>query len=180
MRSLTKIIGGLIFFSYLGIVPTAYAATQSKQVQGEIEFRVGSSNSTTVAGARIIVINHDGEIVASGLTDSRGTWDASVPYYEISWNKNFSSKGIVNAIVIANGYNEQAMFVVPITEHTVQPVVLQPIVPNERNLPSSSLGNYSKNDLQMYIQHYATEMKLKKQSPISGDPEHSPWGSEQR
>ncbi|QSO51844.1 hypothetical protein JZ785_24225 [Alicyclobacillus curvatus] len=158
------------------VAPGASGANLSSSGKGQIEFRVGSSTSSVVAGARVIVINHDGEIVASGLTDSRGTFNASVLLYKVDWNQKFTTKGIVNAIVIANGFNEQAVFIVPITEHTIQPVVLQPINPQRQNLPSSSLGAFSKHDLRMYVDHYADELKLKKQSPIPGDPEYAPWG----
>ncbi len=180
---------GLLMFSYLSFTPSVHAATISNSGrghaanlpnsgQGHIEFRIGSSTSAVVAGARVIVINHDGQIVSSGLTDTHGTFNASVPLFKIDWNKQFTTKGIVNAIVIANGFNEQAVFIIPITEHTIQPVVLQPINPERQNLPSASLGAFGKHDLRMYVAHYAYELKLKKQPPIPRDPDYAPWSSD--
>ena len=49
-----------------------------------------------------------------------------------------------------------------------------------RNAPSSSLGNYSIHDLRMYVDHYAEELKLKKQPVIPGDPGYAPWSPEQK
>ncbi|GMA64298.1 hypothetical protein NZD89_03140 [Alicyclobacillus fastidiosus] len=171
MRTLTKVISSLVLCSSISSVSPVFAAgTQADQQKGHIEFRVGSSKSTTIAGARVIVINHEGEIVDSGLTNTRGVWDTSVPLYEMKWNQGFDAKGVVNAVVLANGYNEQAVFVVPNSLNTVQPVVLQPIVPNGRNQPSQSLGNFSIHDLKLYVDHYAEELNLKKQPPIPGDP----------
>lgn len=163
---------------------TAHASEKPNQMtatqKGEIEFRVGSSKSTVISGARVIVLNHDGNIVTTGLTNASGAWMASVPYYEVNWNAHFAMKGIVNAIVIANGYNEQAVFVVPITKHTIQPVVLQPIVPNNRNMPSQSLGQIHHQDLRMYIDRYAAEVGLKKQPPIQGDFDYAPWSPDKQ
>ncbi|GMA56459.1 hypothetical protein C7445_101194 [Alicyclobacillus sacchari] len=148
--------------------------------KGDIEFRVGSSTSTVVANARVIVINHEGSIVATGLTNAQGTWDAKVPMYKADWNKKFEAKGVVSAIVVADGFNEQAVYIIPITEHTVQPVILQPIQANRRNAPSTSLGNFSTHDLKRYIDRYASELKLKRQAPIPGDPEYAPWSPQQQ
>ncbi|GLG01456.1 hypothetical protein Alches_14950 [Alicyclobacillus hesperidum subsp. aegles] len=159
---------------------SASAAVTGSSHKGDIEFRVGSSTSTVIAGARVIVINHDGNIVATGLTNAQGTWDAQVPLYKADWNKKFDAKGVVNAIVIADGFNEQAVYIIPITEHTVQPVILQPIQANRRNAPSASLGNFSTHDLRRYIDRYASELKLKRQAPIPGDPEYAPWSPQQQ
>ncbi|SIS58248.1 hypothetical protein [Alicyclobacillus vulcanalis] len=155
------------------------AASVHARDQGEIEFRVGSSTTTVVAGARVIVINHEGKIVATGLTDTHGLYIAHVPMYKAKWNEKYDAKGVVNAIVTADGYNEQAVFVIPITEHTIQPVILQPIRPNARNLPSASLGNFSSFDLVGYIDRYASELHLKRQSPIPGEPGNPPWSAQQ-
>ncbi|ACV59258.1 hypothetical protein [Alicyclobacillus acidocaldarius] len=157
----------------------SHAATAHASDRGEIEFRVGSSNSTTVAGARVIVINHEGKVVSTGLTDTQGLFIAHVPMYKAKWNERYDAKGVVNAIVVADGYNEQAVFVVPITEHTIQPVILQPIRPNARNAPSVSLGNFSSYDLAGYIDRYASELHLKRQGPIPGEPSYSPWSAQQ-
>jgi hypothetical protein len=157
-----------------------FAAVSTNQQKGHIEFRVGSPKSTTIAGARVIVISHEGKIVDSGLTNARGVWNASVPFHEMKWNQGFDAKGVVNAVVLANGYNEQAVFVVPNSQNTVQTVVLQPIVPNSRNEPSQSLGDFFRHDLKMYVDYYAKELKLKKQPPIPGDPGYAPWSPEQQ
>lgn len=187
MKVLNKIMSTLCFVISIGVCSPGVAQASTStgtgqsvtQKNGDIEFRVGSSTSRVISGARVIVINHDGNIIGSGLTNSSGVWQASVPYYNASWNEHFAMKGIVNAIVIANGYNEQAVFVVPITEHTIQPVILQPVVSNRRNEPSESIGDIHHQDLQKYIARYAGQLGLKKQSPIVGDLGYAPWSPEQ-
>jgi hypothetical protein len=184
VHALNKVMSSVFLVISIGVCSPAVvqantgAAQSVTQKNGDIEFRVGSSTSRVISGARVIVINHDGNIIGSGLTNSSGVWHTSVPYYNVSWNGNFAMKGIVNVIVIANGYNEQAVFVVPITEHTIQPVVLQPVVSNRRNEPSKSLGDIHHQDLQKYIARYAGELGLKKQSPIGGGLGYAPWSPE--
>ncbi|WP_206879719.1 hypothetical protein [Alicyclobacillus mali (ex Roth et al. 2021)] len=167
----------LVLSTFVPVLSRAVAVQASDR--GEIEFRVGSSNSTRVAGARVIVINHEGKVVSTGLTDTQGLYIAHVPMYKTKWNERYDAKGVVNAIVVADGYNEQAVFIVPITEHTIQPVILQPIQPNGRNAPSVSLGNFSSYDLAGYINRYASELHLKRQGPIPGEPSYSPWSPQQ-
>ncbi|MCF8567306.1 hypothetical protein LLE49_21525 [Alicyclobacillus tolerans] len=180
MRTVTKVISSLVLSSCIVNVSPVFAAASENQEKGHIEFRVGSPNSTTVPGARVIVINHEGNVVATGLTNAKGVWDTSVPLYEMKWNRGFDAKGVLNAVIVANGYNEQVVFVIPNSPNTVQPVVLQPIVPNRRNQPTQSLGNYSIHDLKLYVNHYAEELRLKKQLPIPGDPGYAPWSPEKR
>lgn len=148
--------------------------------QGDIEFRVGSPRTTVIGGARVIVLRHDGKIISSGLTDSSGTWNAKVPFYQVEWNEHFSTQGVVNAIVIANGYNEQVVFVIPITAHTIQPVILQPVVLNGRNMPSASLGNIHQHNLRHFVARYAEKVGLKRQAPVPGDFDYAPWGPDMK
>ncbi|MCY0876832.1 MAG: hypothetical protein OWT28_11265 [Firmicutes bacterium] len=183
-----RLFSATILCTALGAVPVsmtqaasapAPAPAENQSVagqQGVVEFRVGSSTSKVVAGARIIVILHDGKVFTTGLTDTSGRWSAKVPYYVVQWNERFSTKGVVNAIVVANGYNEQVVFVVPITAHTVQPVILQPIQPNARNLPSASLGNIHQHNLRNFVERYAELMGLTRQAPVPGDFGYAPWG----
>jgi len=145
---------------------------------GEVEFRVGSSASTVIKGARVIVILHDGKVIATGRTDAEGRWTTRVPFYQVQWNTEFSTKGIVNAIVIADGYNEQVVFVIPITAHSIQPVVLQPVVPNGRNLPSASLGNIHQHTLRHFVDYYAELLGLQRQKGVPGDFDYAPWSPE--
>ncbi|KYP79313.1 carboxypeptidase-like regulatory domain-containing protein [Ferroacidibacillus organovorans] len=168
----------------LPIAVNTFAATPSDEYKGppngEIEFRVGSPKTTVIAGARVIVINPDGKILTTGLTDSTGTFRANVPFYITEWNENLKTKGIVTAIAVATGFNGQVVFIVPITNHTVQPIILQPITPNARNFPSASLGNIHQQDLRGFVAHYAEELKLKQQPAIPGDPGYLPWSPEQK
>ena len=179
MRRFVRCLGWLSLVLSAMVMPLSREAQVYASDRGEIEFRVGSSTSTTVAGARVIVINHEGKIVSTGLTDTQGLFIAHVPMYKAKWNERYDAKGVVNAIVVADGYNEQAVFVIPITEHTIQPVILQPIRPNARNAPSVSLGNFSSYDLAGYIDRYASELHLKRQAPIPGEPSYSPWSAQQ-
>lgn len=143
---------------------------------GHIEFRVGSPQSKRISGARIIVINPKGEILASGLTDQSGVWKASLPFEPDARYEKVSPRGIVTAIVVANGYNEQAVFEVPVTRDSVQPVVLNTASSNKRNEPTASLGYLHHHDLAAFINKYATKYGLNRQSPIAGEKDYAPWG----
>lgn len=170
-------------FASAPVVATHAASIASSPVtgqQGNVEFRVGSTTSKVIAGARVIVILHDGKVLNTGLTDQSGTWSTKVPYYEVQWNERFSTKGVINAIVVADGYNEQVVFVIPITSHTIQPVVLEPIKPNARNLPSASLGNIHQHNLRNFVARYAELMGLTKQTPVPGDFGYAPWSPVQK
>ncbi len=187
MNAFAKVFGTCIvtFCSFTQCLqPSVYASSISEQTtvakQGLIEFRVGSIKSTVVSGARIVVINHDGKVVTTGLTNSSGIWTAAVPFFQVQWNEKFSTKGIVTAIAFANGYNEQVVFVVPITEHTVQPIVMQPVMPNARNQPYASLGLIYHQELQQFVSRYAQQVGLQRQAPIPGDFSYAPWGPSQK
>ncbi len=187
MNTLAKVIGTCIVSICSltpSLQPTVYASSISEQItmakQGLIEFRVGSIKSTVVSGARVIVINHDGKVITTGITNSSGIWTAAVPLYKVQWNENFSTKGIVTAIALANGYNEQVVFVVPITEHTIQPIVMQPVMPNARNQPYASLGLIYHQELQQFVSRYAQQVGLQRQSPIPSDFGYAPWGPSQK
>lgn len=143
---------------------------------GHVEFRVGSIQTKRVGGARIIVINPEGKIIASGLTNQSGVWKTSLPYQSDARYEQVSPRGIVTAIVVANGYNEQAVFEVPVTSDSVQPIVLNPIAPERRNEPTASLGYIHHHDLANFINKYATKFGLNRQNPIHGEQSYAPWG----
>ena len=184
MNILGKIMGScmVVACSYvgLGLYPQAYASSTTNQAgstqNGLIEFRVGSIKSEVIGSARVIVINHEGKVITTGLTNSAGSWTATVPYFKVEWNEHFSTKGVVTAMAMANGYNEQVVFIVPITKNTIQPIVLQPIVPNGRNEPSASLGMIYHHELNQLVDRYAEQLKLVKQPPIPGGFGYAPWG----
>lgn len=164
-------------FMIFGIISPVRAAEKGKAT-GHVEFRVGTTESKRVAGARIIVVNPEGKIVASGLTNSSGVWNASVPYQNDPKYEQAGPRGTVTAIVVANGYNEQAVFEVPIKQDAVQPVVLYPISKNQRNEPTASLGNIHHHDLISFIDHFANKFGLKRQAPIPNEKGYAPWGPE--
>lgn len=176
-----------ICFSTLVIfvaVPPAHAAEMVKGTTGttrtgHVEFRVGTPESKLVSGARIIIVNPEGKVVSTGLTNASGVWDASLPYQDDARYEQVDPRGIVTAIVVATGYNEQAVFEVPVQQDTVvQPIVLFPLSPNQRNEPTASLGNIHRFTLMNFINRYAKQVGLKRQTPITGNHGYAPWGPE--
>lgn len=83
--------------------------------------------------------------------------------------------GIVTAIAIANGYNEQVIFEVPVQKHAVESIMMMPIRPNHRNEPTMTVGSIHRHDLSRMINAYAAKVGLKRQDPIPGEQDYAPW-----
>ncbi|WDL95797.1 hypothetical protein [Alicyclobacillus sp. ALC3] len=154
-------------------------ATQPKAGAGQFEtvlFRVGSPSGKRVSGARVIVLDPDGDIVTTGLTDATGEWGAPVPIQVDGRFASVRRMGTVAAIVVATGYNEQVIFTIPVLPHAVQPVILNPITPGARNEPLATLGNLHRQDVRVLIDTYANKLGLKRQPPVHGEYGYAPWG----
>ena len=154
-------------------------AAQPKAGTGKFEtvlFRVGSPSGKRVSGARVIVLDPDGDIVTTGLTNATGEWSAPVPIQVDGRFASVRRMGTVAAIVVASGYNEQVIFTIPVMPNAVQPVILNPITPGARNEPMATLGNLHRQDVRVLIDTYAKKLGLKRQPPVQGDYGYSPWG----
>ena len=69
-----------------------------------------------IPNARLIIIDYKGNIVANGLTDSKGQWNIKI---NTPIDPRFPTKnmGVVTVITVANGFNEFIKFNVPVNEH---------------------------------------------------------------
>jgi len=143
-----------------------------------IEFRVATPDAKTVDGARVIVVEQGGKVLASGVTDKSGIWIASIPIEQDLRFQDIREMGTVTAIAAANGYNEQVVFEVPVVQDGVQPIILNPVQPNKRNEPTVALGNLHRHDVMQFINRYAKALGLQKQSPIPGEKGYAPWNAD--
>ncbi len=145
-----------------------------------VEFRVASVKMKKLDGARILVIDDRGKVIESGVTSREGVWDA---HFVTPLDRRFlpvKKMGTVTAILFADGYNEAIIFDVPVEQGQIQPVMLNPIVPNQRNEPTAQLGAIHRHTYMELIRHYAELQKLKKQPPIPGEVDYAPWGPHTR
>ncbi|MFD4706699.1 hypothetical protein ACFWM3_17780 [Gottfriedia sp. NPDC058432] len=132
-----------------------------------------------IKGARVIVINSFGKVLGTELTDSKG-----IAKINVIVNKNplFPKKqmGEVTIITVANGYNEQIDFSVPINEfndHTAKDSVSLLIVdPKRRNEPRFINGSYHRLTVYEMLDGYAKQVGLTKQNITMDAGAEPPWG----
>lgn len=148
----------------------------SKAVEGNVEFRVADRASHRVDGAHVLVVDPQGRVIASGKTDTSGTWMVRMNVPQDPRFASVKPMGTVTALVVAQGYNEQVLFEVPVSSHEVQPVILNPITKGQRNEPTIMLGNLHRHVVAELLNHYATQQGLTRQAPIPGELQYSPWG----
>jgi hypothetical protein len=89
---------------------------------------------------RLIVVDRNGLVMANGLTDSKGEWSVKI---NALIDPRFPSKkmSVVTVITVADGFNEDIRFDVPVNEHgdgfgKLSVVFLRPIKPDARNEPT--------------------------------------------
>ncbi|EPZ42302.1 hypothetical protein [Alicyclobacillus acidoterrestris] len=152
-------------------VPQAYAQTQT--VSATVTFRVVSAvDYRGLNGARVIVVDSGGRVIQSGLTDANGVW--SVPL-TVKADPRFEDLGVVTAICVANGHNENVAFEVPVRQGTVQPITLYPVKPKLRNEASASLGQLHHLDVIAIVNKYAAQVGLTRQPGLTGESGYAPW-----
>ena len=162
----------------LSAQPKETPAPQS--VQTTIEFRAANPWLKRVTGARIVVIDRSGAILATGLTDSAGLWTAKISTAPDPRFVRSDNLGTVTALVTATGYNEALLFEVPAVQGQVQPVILNPIQQGQRNEPTVALGNIHRHSYMRLIDDYAQRVKLVRQPVIRGEQGYAPWDSRSR
>ncbi|MDQ0914600.1 hypothetical protein [Paenibacillus sp. V4I5] len=142
---------------------------------------VGDTSFTPINNARFIVIDRDGEIITTGLSNSKGEWIVPI---KVERDPRFPTKqmGTVTLITIAKGYNEHIMFNVPVNEHMdsnkgTASVSLNPIKTTQRNEPSIlNAGYIHRFTVFETLDYYAKKLGLKKQPQLDHDYLH--WGPE--
>ena len=175
--ALLRSITGAATFGLLLQPPAVFAQQHGPE---QIEFRVSAANLQQIRDARIIVIDDRGNILGSGLTNGAGIWTVSVPLHPDPRFPEARDIDTVTAIAIAKGYNEQAVFEVPVSSHAVQPIILYPISAEHRNEPTVSLGNIHRHDVIGMINHYAKKLNLRRQPSVANEVDYAPWSPYQK
>ncbi|MFX4301086.1 hypothetical protein ACOJUR_02230 [Alicyclobacillus tolerans] len=158
----------------------ALANTVSVANRVQMEFRVASGKDfKRIAGARIILVQSNGSVLTSGQTNTSGVWRADVPLQQDPRFAGVEKLGIVTAIAVANGFNEEVVFEVPVKQDMVQPIILNPIRGGRRNEPVAVLGNLHRNALAKLVSRYATQLGLKRQT-IPTEFDVPPWSPNQK
>ncbi|MED4784682.1 hypothetical protein [Brevibacillus choshinensis] len=140
---------------------------------------ISDKSFTPIKNARFIVIDRSGEIVATGLSDLNGEW--IVPLV-IERDPRFPTKqmGTITLITVANGFNENLLFNVPVNEHGNgkgrASVSLRPVEPNRRNEPSYLNAPVHRFTMFDTLDYYAKKLGLKRQLQI--DPHSLQWSPE--
>jgi|GEM_PF-3369195 len=178
---ITIILSTFIFLSFSGLT----LAEKLDKVSATLTVQVGSTAdsfgepSQPIKGARIIVINSLGKVLGTELTDLKGIAKINVT---VKKDPRFSKKqmGEVTVIAVANGYNEQIDFSVPINEfndHMAKDSVSLLIVdPNRRNEPQFTNGSYHRLTVFEMLDDYAKQIGLTKQNITMDAGAEPPWG----
>ncbi len=163
---------------------SAFAETNENTVSAILTAKVTTvfdENDTPISNARIIVINSVGAIIGTELTNSKG--EAKIPV-TVPKDPKFPklNMGEVTVITVANGYNENINFNVPINEfndNTARVTVpLWNIDPNRRNEPQFFNGNFHRFTVFGMLDYYAEKIGLKSQELNVDIGKETPWSSE--
>ncbi len=153
----------------------ALATSGPDVVAGSVVFRVTNPQSTRVAGAGILVVDHIGRILATGRTDKSGSWTVSLHIPVDARFKTQPPFGTVTAIVAAAGYNEAIVLDVPVQPTSAQPVTLLPTSDKGRNEPELVVGNIHHQAVITTVDHYARLAHWTRQSPAPGEGRYAPY-----
>lgn len=170
------IVSVLVFCAIcvVGVSQTHEAFAQQRVITDTVQFRVVSATDFgSLSGARVIVVAKDGRLLKTGLTNPQGIWSTSLT---VLLDPRFKDIGIVTAICVANGHNENVVFEVPVKQGTVQLITLYPIKPRLQNEASATLGQLHHLDVIDIVNKYAQEIGLTRQPAIAGELGYAPWG----
>ncbi|MES9685800.1 hypothetical protein ABWK22_23425 [Gottfriedia acidiceleris] len=178
---ITTILSTFIFLS----ISQLTLAEKLNEVSATLTVQVGPSADSSgesgqpIKGARIIVINSLGKVLGTELTDSKGIAKIKVT---VKKDPLFPKKqmGEVTIITVANGYNEQIDFSVPINEfndHTARDSVSLWIVdPKRRNEPRFTNGSFHRLTVYEMLDDYAKKVGITKQNITMDAGAEPPWG----
>ncbi|PWI57793.1 hypothetical protein [Sulfoacidibacillus thermotolerans] len=186
MKKWGSVFAVLIVMMGMNLASAKDARVQAKELKISsggavtVEFRVANVQMKKIEGARVTVVDNRGKIIETGLTNREGVWDARIATPTDRRFAPVRKMGTVTALLFADGYNETIVFDVPVEQGQIQPVTLNPIVPNQRNEPHAELGAIHRLTIIGLINHYAEMQKLKKQPPIPGELNYAPWSPRTR
>jgi hypothetical protein len=150
------------------------AFAQQRTITDTVQFRIVSAvDFKPLSKARVIVVGQNGRLLGTGLTNSEGAWSTRLT---VPLDPRFKDIGVVTAICVANGHNENVVFEVPVKQGTIQPVTLYPIKPKLRNEPSATLGQLHHLDVLDIVNKYAQQVGLTRQRAVEGELGYAPWG----
>lgn len=177
----------LLLFTLLFSGTNPVVAQSEKNIEAIMTFKanyfngiepVADSSFTPITNARFIVINRDGEIVTTGLSNSRGEWAESI---RVERDTRFPTKqmGTITLVTIAKGFNEHIMFDVSVNEYGDKKgaigVSLNPINPNQRNESTIVNAEYiHRFTVYETLDYYSMKLGLKRQPQL--DPNSLQWG----
>ncbi|SFC34741.1 hypothetical protein [Bacillus sp. UNCCL81] len=178
---ITTILSTFIFFSssHLALAEKLNEVSATLTVQVSPAADPSGESGQPIKGARIIVINSLGKVLGTELTDSKGIAKINVTVMK---DPRFTKKqmGEVTVIAVANGYNEQIDFSVPINEfndHMAKDSVSLMIVdPKRRNEPQFTNGSYHRLTVFEMLDDYAKQIGLSKQNITMDAGAEPPWG----
>lgn len=180
-----RILLVLLSLLLLGMKPME--SQSDKPIKAIMTFKVNYFNGlkpigsfTPINKARFIVIDQDGEILNTGLSNSKGEWMVPI---KVERDMRFPTKhmGTITLVTIAKGFNENIIFNVSVNEHGENNggivVSLNPIKPNHRNEPTIlNAENIHRLTVFETLDYFANILGLKRQSQI--DPGSIQWGPE--
>ncbi|MEH7614028.1 hypothetical protein [Gottfriedia acidiceleris] len=178
---ITTILSTFIFLSTSQLT----LAEKLNEVSATLTVQVGHTADPSgetgqpIKGARVIVINSLGKVLGTELTDSNGIAKINVT---VKKDPLFPKKqmGEVTIITVANGYNEQIDFSVPINEfndHLAKDSVsLLQVDPKRRNEPRFTNGSYHRLTVFEMLDDYAKKVGLTKQNITVNPGAEPPWG----
>ena len=158
----------------MGFSHTNEAFAQQRTITDTVQFRIVSAvDFKPLSNARVIVVGQNGRLLGTGLTNNEGTWSTRLT---VPLDPRFKDIGVVTAICVANGHNENVVFEVPVKQGTIQPVTLYPIKPKLRNEASATLGQLHHLDVIDIVNKYAQQVGLTRQRAVAGELGYAPWG----
>lgn len=141
----------LCSFSYQGsaVKEKSYENTKMKHyiiginttVSASLRFKIiDQFTKQEIEGVKLVVINKDGEVIDTLLTDKNGqaekTISAPLDKKYFSQELNPMQRGTVTLIAYKDGYRETVLFEVPVNPNdTYQPFSMYPVVSGQRNEP---------------------------------------------
>jgi hypothetical protein len=172
-----------IFFLSFGSFTVALASNENTvtailTMEVSTTVKPSEQTGTPIKGARLIVINSLGEIIANVLTDSKGKARVAIT---IPKDFRFPEKnmGEVTVMAFANGYNESLNFSVPINEFNDNRArvhfSLWEIDPKRRNEPGYINGSYHRFTVFKMLDYYAQKIGLDRQKIKDESVVPPPW-----
>lgn len=190
LRTKKVAISTLTFFSLGSSFPALALASENKNTittnatftVGELkdiptpQFPKGVMHIIPIPKARVIIIdNHTGHVLATGLTNNEGKWTPKLTIRSdprfLHIGSQYVGMGTTTVMVTAKGYNELIQYEVPIHPLGGALLYLCPINGPCRNEPHFQLGGPPRWAQLPMVDYYASKVGLKRQTPNTWGPD---------